>query len=51
VRPAVLALDEPAAGLDAADTALIDKVLRELAAIGIAVILVRGASATRKPAS
>ena len=40
VRPAVLALDEPAAGLDAADTALIDKVLRELAAVGIAIILV-----------
>jgi len=40
VRPAILALDEPAAGLDAADTALIDKVLRELAAIGIAIILV-----------
>ena len=40
LRPAVLALDEPAAGLDAADTALIDKVLRELAAIGIAIILV-----------
>jgi branched-chain amino acid transport system ATP-binding protein len=40
VRPAILALDEPAAGLDAVDTALIDKVLRELAAIGIAIILV-----------
>jgi ABC-type branched-subunit amino acid transport system ATPase component len=40
LRPAILALDEPAAGLDAADTALIDKVLRELAAIGIAIILV-----------
>jgi ABC-type branched-subunit amino acid transport system ATPase component len=40
VRPAVLALDEPAAGLDAADTALIDKVLRALAALGIAIILV-----------
>jgi branched-chain amino acid transport system ATP-binding protein len=40
VRPAILALDEPAAGLDAADTALIDKVLREVAAIGIAIILV-----------
>jgi len=40
IRPAVLALDEPAAGLDAADTALIDKVLRELAAVGIAIILV-----------
>ncbi len=40
VRPAILALDKPAAGLDAADTALIDKVLRELASIGIAIILV-----------
>jgi ABC-type branched-subunit amino acid transport system ATPase component len=40
VRPAVLALDEPAAGLDAKDTATIDGLLRKLAAIGIAVILV-----------
>ena len=37
---AVLVLDEPAAGLDAADTASIGALLRELAAIGIAVILV-----------
>jgi branched-chain amino acid transport system ATP-binding protein len=40
VRPAVLALDEPAAGLDAKDTATIEQLLRKLAAIGIAVILV-----------
>ena len=40
IRPAVLALDEPAAGLDAKDTAAIDKLLRKLADIGIAVILV-----------
>jgi len=40
IRPAVLALDEPAAGLDAKDTAAIDELLRKLAAIGIAVILV-----------
>jgi branched-chain amino acid transport system ATP-binding protein len=39
-RPAVLALDEPAAGLDQKDTAAIDELLRKLAAIGIAVILV-----------
>ena len=39
-RPAVLALDEPAAGLSADDTAAIDRLLRKLAAIGIAVILV-----------
>ena len=40
IRPAVLALDEPAAGLDATDTAAVDRLLRKLAAIGIAVILV-----------
>ena len=39
-RPAVLALDEPAAGLDQNDTTKIDEILRKLAAIGIAVILV-----------
>jgi branched-chain amino acid transport system ATP-binding protein len=39
-RPAVLALDEPAAGLDAKDIAAIDELLRKLAGIGIAVILV-----------
>jgi ABC-type branched-subunit amino acid transport system ATPase component/ABC-type branched-subunit amino acid transport system permease subunit len=40
IRPAVLALDEPAAGLDSKDTAAIDQLLRKLAGIGIAVILV-----------
>ena len=40
VRPAVLALDEPAAGLDAKDTAAIDQLLRKVAGSGIAVILV-----------
>ena len=40
VRPTVLALDEPAAGLDDKDTEAIDRLLRKLAAIGIAVILV-----------
>jgi ABC-type branched-subunit amino acid transport system ATPase component/ABC-type branched-subunit amino acid transport system permease subunit len=40
IRPAVLTLDEPAAGLDAKDTAAIDQLLRKLAAIGIAIILV-----------
>jgi ABC-type branched-subunit amino acid transport system ATPase component/ABC-type branched-subunit amino acid transport system permease subunit len=40
VRPAVLALDEPAAGLDADDSAAIGKLLGELAAIGLIVILV-----------
>jgi ABC-type branched-subunit amino acid transport system ATPase component/ABC-type branched-subunit amino acid transport system permease subunit len=40
IRPAVLALDEPAAGLDAKDTAAIGDLLRRLAALGIAVILV-----------
>jgi ABC-type branched-subunit amino acid transport system ATPase component/ABC-type branched-subunit amino acid transport system permease subunit len=40
IRPAVLALDEPAAGLDGKHTAAIDKLLRKLADIGIAVILV-----------
>jgi len=39
-RPAALALDEPAAGLDQKDTAAIDELLRKLAAVGIAVILV-----------
>jgi branched-chain amino acid transport system ATP-binding protein len=39
-RPAVLTLDEPAAGLDQKDTAAIDELLRKLAAIGIAIILV-----------
>jgi branched-chain amino acid transport system ATP-binding protein len=40
VRPRVLALDEPAAGLNTEDTAAIGALLRKLAAVGIAVILV-----------
>src|SRR5208283_4492348 len=40
IRPAVLALDEPAAGLDAEDKAAIGELLRRLAAIGMTVILV-----------
>jgi branched-chain amino acid transport system ATP-binding protein len=40
IRPGVLALDEPAAGLDAKDTAAIGRLLRRLAEVGIAVILV-----------
>ena len=40
IRPAVLALDEPAAGLDAEDKAAISELLRKLAAIGMTVILV-----------
>jgi ABC-type branched-subunit amino acid transport system ATPase component len=40
VRPSVLALDEPAAGLNTEDTAAIGALLRKLAAAGIAVILV-----------
>ena len=40
VRPAVLALDEPAAGLNADDSAAIGKLLEKLAAIGLIVILV-----------
>jgi len=40
IRPAVLALDEPAAGLDAEDKAAIGALLRKLAALGMAVILV-----------
>ena len=39
-RPAVLLLDEPAAGLDAADTARLEGVLRGLARAGLAVVLV-----------
>jgi ABC-type branched-subunit amino acid transport system ATPase component/ABC-type branched-subunit amino acid transport system permease subunit len=38
--PAVLTLDEPAAGLNAEDSAAIGKLLRKLATIGIAVIVV-----------
>ena len=40
LRPAVLALDEPAAGLNAADTVAIEALLRKLAGVGIALILV-----------
>jgi branched-chain amino acid transport system ATP-binding protein len=40
VRPSVLALDEPAAGLNAEDTAGIGALLRKLAAVGMTVILV-----------
>jgi ABC-type branched-subunit amino acid transport system ATPase component/ABC-type branched-subunit amino acid transport system permease subunit len=40
VRPSVLALDEPAAGLNAQDRAAIGQLLRKLAGLGIAVILV-----------
>lgn len=40
VRPSVLALDEPAAGLNAQDTAAIGTLLRKLAVAGIAVLLV-----------
>ena len=39
-NPAVLLLDEPAAGLDATDTARLGEVLRRIAASGIAVVLV-----------
>ena len=39
-RPAVLLLDEPAAGLDTADTARLGPVLKRVAACGIAVVLV-----------
>ena len=40
VRPSVLALDEPAAGLNAEDTAAIGALMRKLAAVGMTVILV-----------
>jgi branched-chain amino acid transport system ATP-binding protein len=40
VRPSVLALDEPAAGLNAQDTAAVGALLRKLAAAGMTVILV-----------
>ncbi|MET0537498.1 MAG: branched-chain amino acid ABC transporter ATP-binding protein/permease [Xanthobacteraceae bacterium] len=39
-RPRVLALDEPAAGLDAADTQAMGKLLQQIARAGIAVILI-----------
>ena len=40
IRPSVLALDEPAAGLNAQDSAAIGALLRKLAAAGMTVILV-----------
>ena len=40
VRPAVLALDEPAAGLDSEDTAAIGALLRKVAATGVTIVLV-----------
>jgi len=40
IRPSVLALDEPAAGLNAQDSAAIGTLLRKLAEAGITVILV-----------
>ena len=40
VRPSLLALDEPAAGLDAADTAAIGAVLQRLIEAGITIILI-----------
>ncbi|MBV8849591.1 MAG: ATP-binding cassette domain-containing protein, partial [Methylobacteriaceae bacterium] len=39
-RPSVLLLDEPAAGLDHADTKRLDKVLQRLANAGLAIVLV-----------
>jgi branched-chain amino acid transport system ATP-binding protein len=40
IRPSVLALDEPAAGLNAQDSAAIGDLLRKLAALGLTIILV-----------
>jgi ABC-type branched-subunit amino acid transport system ATPase component/ABC-type branched-subunit amino acid transport system permease subunit len=40
LEPAVLALDEPAAGLDAADTRRLGELLRKVAASGVIVLLV-----------
>ncbi len=40
IKPRVLALDEPAAGLDPVDTARIGELLRKVARSGIAVILI-----------
>src|SRR5262249_59224280 len=40
IQPSVLALDEPAAGLDPSDTAHIGDLLRKVARTGITVILI-----------
>lgn len=40
IRPSVLALDEPAAGLDSQDTERVGQLLRKVADVGIAVVLV-----------
>ena len=40
IRPSVLALDEPAAGLDSRDTGRVGELLRKVAGVGIAVLLV-----------
>jgi ABC-type branched-subunit amino acid transport system ATPase component/ABC-type branched-subunit amino acid transport system permease subunit len=40
MRPRVLALDEPAAGLDVADTQALGRLLQQIARAGIAVILI-----------
>lgn len=40
IRPSVLALDEPAAGLDSQDTERVGELLRKVASVGIAVILI-----------
>jgi branched-chain amino acid transport system ATP-binding protein len=39
-RPSILLLDEPAAGLGAADTARLDQLLQRLAQAGLAIVLV-----------
>jgi branched-chain amino acid transport system ATP-binding protein len=40
IRPSVITLDEPAAGLDANDTLAIGTLLRKVANVGVAVILI-----------